>query len=337
MKKGVVIGMLVLLCLSACAGKEDRESQALLGRAAGLDEEAVLLTVDGREVPAWRYLYWLAFTCDQVRDRYEEARLNLDWKIPVTGGSLGDYAKDQALADTVLYATVENWAETYGCVLTEADRASLSERWEEQAAAHGGEELYLAELESFGLNRVRAETLEGVGVLYGKLFQLYGETENPAMAALREKLDCLTVDRILVAAGEDREEARRRAEALFSRLNDGGADQEAVFSALAAEGDDPAGPRTLLPGGKTLDPILEEAAAALEEGQCSGILESAEGFSILRRLPPEPDRLEGGGFDWLLQQAAEDSLVSLSDSYARVDTAAFHQALRTLRAEGAAP
>lgn len=335
MKKRIVCCAVCLLCLCGCGGERETPRPALLGQASGLDEEAVLLTVDGREVPAWRYLYWLAFTCDQVRARYEDAGLTLDWKIPVTGGTLGDYAKDQALADTALYAVVENWAETYGVVLTEED--GLTARWEDQAKAHGGEEAYLAELAALGLDRERAEALETVGLLYGKLFRLYKEADSP-LAALEKDLETMTVDRILISAGdgeEGRETARQRAAEFFARLN-GAEDQAAAFSALAAEGDDSAGPRTFLPGDGTLDPVLEEAAAALEEGQCTGILESEEGFSILRRLPPEAGAPVPAGerFDRLLQQAAEESLVRTAAEYDRLDTAAFDQALRTLRAEG---
>ena len=53
-----------------------------------------------------------------------------------------------------------------------------------------------------------------------------------------------------------------------------------------------------------LDPELEEAAAALEEGQCSGILETEAGFSILRRLSDDSQELAGAWFDVQLQNAA---------------------------------
>ena len=109
-KRMAALALALCLGLSGCALKKEEEA-SLLGRAAELGEEMILLTVDGREVPAWRYLYWLAFTCDQIREKYKDSGLSLDWETPVSGGSLADYAKDQALANTALYATVENWAE----------------------------------------------------------------------------------------------------------------------------------------------------------------------------------------------------------------------------------
>nr|WP_326186049.1 peptidylprolyl isomerase [uncultured Oscillibacter sp.] len=341
MKKRVTaLALLLCLTLTACGGEDSRGQATVLGRAADMREDAVLLTVDGREVPAWRYLYWLAYTCDRVRERYQESGLALDWSTPVSGGTLADYARDQALADTALYATVENWAERYGCALTEEDRAALSASWAEQAAAHGGEDGYLAELAELGLDRRRAEELAGVGVLYGKLYTLYLDEDSPlapdapALAAFAEEAGLLTVDRILVAAGGDREAARQKAAELFAQLN-GAADQGAAFAALAAAGDDPAGPRTFLPGDGTLDSSLEAAAMALAEGQCSGILESEEGFSILRRLAADADALADGYFDHLLQSAAESALVETTEAYDALDAAAFDAALRTARESAA--
>ena len=324
-KRMAALGLALCLGLSGCAVKGEEKNASLLGRAAELGEELVLLTVDGREVPAWRYLYWLAFTCDQVREKYKDAGLSLDWETPVPGGTLADYAKDQALANTALYATVENWAEQYGCALSERERAALAETWEEQSAARGGEEAYLKELAALGLDRLRSEELSEVGMLYAKLYDLC-LTEGSELSGLLDAADTLTVDRIFIQAGEDREAAREKAASVFSQLN-GAEDPSAAFPALAAEGDDAAGPRPLLPG--TLPPSLEEAAKALEEGQFSGILESEEGFSILRRLTSEGTA--GETFDQLLQAAAGEALVRTAPAYDRLDAAAFDAALASLR------
>lgn len=340
MKKRVTaLALLLCLTLTACGGEKDSQGQAsFLGGAADLQEDAVLLKVDGREVPAWRYLYWLAYTCDRIRERYQKAGTTLDWATPVTGGTLADYAKDQALADTALYATVENWAEQYGCVLTEEDQKTLAASWEEQAEARGGEDAYLAALAKMGLDRTRAAELEGVGLLYGKLYALYQETgsalapDQEELAAFAAETDSLTVDRILISAGEDREAARQRAAEIFSRLNSA-ADQAAEFAALAAAGDDPAGPRTLLPGDSALPDSLLDAAAELAEGQCSGILESDEGFSILRRLPADQTALRDSYFDHLLQAAAEQAVVETEPAYGTLNAAAFYQRLEDIRTQ----
>lgn len=339
-KRMTALALLLCLTLTACGGRKDGQGQtSFLGNAANLPEGMVLLTVDGREVPAWRYLYWLAYTCDRIGERYETADLKLDWETPLGGGTLADYARDQALADTVLYAAVENWAEEYGCTLDDADLAALKEDWEERAAEHGGEAAYQKKLTDLGLDRERAEELAGVGRMYAKLYTLYG-TEGSALAPSPEDLqafaasqDTLTVDRILFRGGTDREAARQRAAEAFSRLN-AAADQAEEFAVLAAEGDDTAGVRTLHLGDGTLDPVLEEAATSLAEGQCSGILESDEGFSILMRLPTDSATVDADYFDHLLQTAAENAVVEVTEPYGKLDPAAFYGALQTERTAG---
>lgn len=326
MKKTAAV-LLMCLCLTACAA--DAEPGGILGQASGLDEEETLLTVDGREVPAWRYLYWLAYTCDRVAGRYRDAGVVLDWRAPLEGGTLADYAKDQALADTALYATVENWAEKYGCQLSDEERQA--------AAEHGEEPEYLDKLGKMGLNQTRALELENVGKLYAKLCALANQPGS-ALAPTEEALSAfaaedgrMSVDRILVAAGDDREAAREKAAELFAQLN-GAEDQRAVFDTLAKAGDDTAGPRTVLPGDGQLSQELEEAAQALSVGQCSGILESDEGFSILRRLAPETKDLADDYFDERLQEAASEARVVLTENYDGLDTESFYTALEALRA-----
>ena len=66
-------------------------------------------------------------------------------------------------------------------------------------------------------------------------------------------------------------------------------------------------------------------------GQCSGILESDEGFSILRRLAPETAGLAEDYFDSCLQGAAADARTTLSEAYEQLDAASFYRKLETLR------
>ena len=53
-KRIAAVVLVLCLSLSGCALKKEEEDATLLGRAAKLGEELALLTVDGREVPAWR-------------------------------------------------------------------------------------------------------------------------------------------------------------------------------------------------------------------------------------------------------------------------------------------
>jgi len=338
MKKGmIVLTLLLCLTLSACGGEKEAEQgqQSFLGKTIGLAEDAVLLKVDGREVAAWQYLYWLNRGWETVCRQYGAGDAGVDWETPVEGGTLAGYVKQQALENTILYATVEDWAEKYDCTLTEAEKRELAAEWDTQAAERGGEAIYLAELAKQGLDRTRAEALSAVGVQYGKLLRFCRTEGSPlcpddaALAAYADAVGVLTVDRILIAGGEDREAARQKAAEVFSTLNNA-PDQAAAFDALAKEGDDPAGARTVTRGGGMLPAALEEAAAALAVGQFSGILESEEGFSILKRLPPVREELLDRYFDALLLSAAAEAFVAQTQEYAELDVVDFDIGRRAL-------
>lgn len=331
-----IMGLALLLCLvlSSCGSLDGGGQASLLAQAACWDDTQTLLVIGGREVPGWRYLYWLCGACDRVREEYALSGADLDWQAAVGSGTLADEVKEQALRDTALYTQVELWAEQYGYTLTQEDQASLEQEWQEQTA--GGEEAALRQLESQGLNRERAEELASVGLLYAGLYRMC-QTEGSPLAPTQEELSTfaaqqgiVTVDRIFYPAGEDPDAARTRAAEAFSALN-GAADQAEVFTALAAAAGDPAGPRTITVGDGTLDPELEEAAAALEEGQCSGILETDEGVSILRRLPTDSQELAGAWFDVQLQNAAADVSVETGERYDQLNPAEFDAALERLR------
>ena len=310
MKKATAaLALILCLFLSGC-GKKEMDAGSLLGQAAGLDDEAPLLTVDGREIPAWKYLYWLAVDCGQLEERYEASGTTLDWSVPLADGStLEDLVKVDALADTVLYASVDSWAETYGCTLT-------------------GEELDNLPKRSYpGLTAEQGQVLAETGRKYAKLYALYETPGSPLAPAVGElelfqqTSGLLAAERLLVPAGDDREAARQRAAALFARLNTA-EDQASAFDALLTETGGGPLPEEEWTG------VLRDAASALKPGQISGIIETGAGFSILRRLPAEGAALREAYFDSLLQDAAADSDIQFTNAYISLRPAAFWGAVQ---------
>jgi hypothetical protein len=308
------LSLLLCLLLTACSRNvpDQKKAESALEKASGLEETAVLMTVNGQDVPAWRYLYWLVWTCDQLQQCHAESGAALDWDAPVSGGTLAQYAKEQALADTALYAVVEQLAQEAGY-------------------APAGEQETDAALPELGFSPEQLVQLEAVGQMYGWLYEQYCEGRGP-LVPTEEELEAyeasgafVTLDRILISAGEDREAARHRAAEWFSRLNSAD-DQAAVFSALAAEGGDRQGPRTLRRDDGTLPAELLAAAQDLQPDQCSGILETQEGFSILRRMETPPDALRELYFDDALLSLAETAEIAAAPAYGALDPAAFYQA-----------
>ena len=309
MKKLICLGGVLVLMLTAC-GKQEGPAAS----SEDASEEEILLTIDGREVPDWRYFCWLDRAVKTMAERYDAAGLTPAW-----GGEAGQEAKAQALSDTALYAAVESMAAQYGVTLTEEERAALdASPWASLPAEQAAE-------------------LTAVGGLYGKLCVLAG-TEGSALAPSAEALSAfageagyMTVERILVPAGEG---AADRAAELFAQVNGGG---EEAFTAAKAQSADTGGPRTFLPGEGTFDPALEEAAAALEPGQLSGILESAEGYSILRRLETDTAGLVIPWRDDQLRQAAKTAGIEAAVRYETLDMAAYAADLLGVATEKTTP
>lgn len=292
--------LMFLLCaaavlLTGCGAKDDAPETAELP-----EDEEILLTVNGREVPAWRYLCWLERACSTAAAQYEATGQEVDFS-----GEAGAALKSQALFDTALYAAVEDMAAQYGVTLTEEERTALdTSPWSALPAARQAE-------------------LTAVGGLYAKLCTLV-QQEGSALAPSEEALDafveeqnCITLDRILIPAGEG---AADKAAEIYAQLNGGG--QEA-FDAAKAQSADTAGKRTFLMGDGTVSLALESAAAVLENGQLSGILETGEGYSILLRLPTDMTDIAVPWLDDQLQTAAEGAAVQTTERYDALDVSAF--------------
>lgn len=293
MKRMILLCAALAALLSGCAFFE----QPPVPAESASETEEPFLTIAGREIPSWRYFCWLDRSMTAMAARYEAVDLAPDW-----AGQAGEEVERQALGDTALYAAVEALAEEYALTLTA----------EEQAALDTAPWANLPEEQ-------RAE-LAAVGALYAKLCALVQRPESPLapaaeeLAAFAEEAGYLTLERILIPAGEG---ASDRAAEVFARVNGGG---EEAFSQEKTEG-----PVTFRMGEGAFDAALEEAAAALEPGQVSGILESPEGFSILRRGETDTAALALPWLDETLLTWAEEAEILRSAAYEAVDLGAYAQ------------
>ena len=331
--KRMLVFLLLLLCLTACG--ETTAPENPVEEAGGLEGDAVLLTVDGREVTAGTYLYWLGTICREVRTVYEEAGEAVDWSAPADDGTLGDYVKERALASAALYATVENWAERYGCEITEEIESAIAEDWEEKELAHGGKQAYLAYLAGQGLDRKRAEHLTKTHYLYVQLSEL-AVAEDSALwategelAAYFEEQDYVTAD-VLTFSGED---AAQRAAEVFSRLN-GSGDVAAEFATVKQErGGDGGWPRSFRTSDAEVPFGISVVAAGLEPGQLSGIVDVGEGYAIVLRLADDASGLRQELLDHKLQTAAETAEILVTQAYEALETERFWQELEKKNAK----
>lgn len=140
MRRALAAAGAAVLLLSGCAAEREPPS-GLYYEATGVAPDAALLTVNGREVPASRYFYWLAADCGYLA---QQAGGEPDWSADAGGLTLDSYVKDQALSAAVFCAVIEEQAQLCGCVLTAADLAAMDRDWAAQVRDAGGEDAYLA-------------------------------------------------------------------------------------------------------------------------------------------------------------------------------------------------
>ena len=340
--------ILLLLCLTACGSGTGTAGEGLYYEASGIPADAVLLTVDGREVPARRYFYWLTYNCDYLSETCAAGGQTLDWSGNRDGQTLAEYVGEQALRTAVLYATIENWAETYDCGITRQDREDMDREWETLCHQYGGQDQCLTELAWMGLTREDADAFTMDYYRYSHLYALAATPDSrlypdqEAVKAFGEAGDYRTVDRILISTdGIDEEnpaalaERRERADMVLTKLS-GSTDPEGYFSTLAGMYSD--APReeapegvTFSPGDGRLDPASEQAAQALETGQWSGVTEVPGGLAIFLRRPLDLQAVAADYFDARLQQAASEAEVVPSRQYGDIDPADFYQKLTAAR------
>lgn len=323
-----------ILVLSGCGAPQLRR-EGLFYQAAGISPDQILLTVDGREVPAWRYLYWLTSVCDQLQAACTAAGRALDWQETLSGESLEAYARRQALESAALYAVVENWALDRSVTLTEADRAELEADYEAQCLRYGGETAYLAALEQMGLGREEAMALSEDAWRYRRLQDLSlqsgsdlyaGPAELEAFAA---EETCLAAQVIRVDAGDT---AAQEAQDLFTRLNTAD-DGAALFAQLAGDAGNLGSFRA---GDGTLSREEEDALLALQPGQWSGVVETQTGLSLVLRLAPDEAALRQALLDRQLLEAVENARIQTEKTLEELPVAAFYDALARAREAAAA-
>jgi hypothetical protein len=341
---------LLAVSLTGC-GKSGETKAGLYYDTTGISPDAVLLSVDGWDVTAQRYLYWLTYNCDYISGYYQQAGKTVDWGESHNGQTLAEYVMQQALNTSALYAEIESWAKQYGCEISEEDLSGIENEWEAACQQAGGEDAYLAQLAYMGIDKGTAELTSADYYLYDHLYELYNDESSelhPTQAALdqyTQEQGFLTVDEIWVSTADvadgdttAMQEKRERAEMILGKLN-GSSDPMEYFETLAGtytdetNRDDYPNGFTFAPGSGVMPEAFETAAKALAENTWSDVIETEQGFYIILRKPLDTDTVSSDYFDKLLKDAANSAEITYSDAYQTLDVADFYQKLTDARTD----
>ena len=133
-------GALALALLSGCTGKPAGDDLAYL--TTGIQRDSALLTVNGKAVPAEKYLFWLSNAVETMR--YYGLTDESDWNAPTSDGTttIAGGMKADALQTTLLYEVITQKAAELGATLSEEEEARIQTDMAENTAALGGEEAF---------------------------------------------------------------------------------------------------------------------------------------------------------------------------------------------------
>lgn len=356
-------GALLAGAMAGCGAAEPQPTPAaydIAYQATGLSRDTVLFTVDGREVTADQYLYWLLTSISTAKSAGYLAD-DEAWEEEIEGQPTADYLKDQALEISKLYAAVANHADEAGIVVTEEQRAEAEEQLDQMGAMY---EAYYGLTTQEWLDQ-QCISREGYLGLNDAYYLVTGLEESlkesgeldPTDEDLQNMIDSegiYSCKHILLAfpthedgsdpTDEEKAATKAEADALYAEIT-AAADPAAAFeTAMNEQSDDgrdettgelykPEG-YTFLSTGAMVDgtgSLVTEfvtAGTALEVGQISQPVETSYGYHILLRQDADNEETRTAYADYamnqLLDQWTADAKVETTDAYKNLDPKSFY-------------
>lgn len=286
-------------------------TQDALKFAAGLSGDDVLLTVDGEDVNAELFLYWLFWDCYYFEYYY--------YYYGITVADFADMLLEDAVDMALYYILLHRRAVELGCVLTDEQRAEL-----ESYKTGENEETYEQYRAAFGLSVESMDFIDALDYYYDNLLNalpMPTEDELNGYVYQVKHILLMTIDDSGEALPDDEIAAQRAlAEDILAQLQAvEGEERQSLFDELmnqySEDGRDENGDLyapdgyTSVPGEMVTE--FEEASLALPIGGLSGIVESTYGFHIILR--GEVDSIEDYADDCRAYQLDQE-LDALADA-----------------------
>ena len=317
-----LMALIMLVTLLAGCGQQAEDPQTQLEtptlttsgifyELTGVSPETTVMTVSGTEVSAEEYLYWVSYLCASVEynilsyNAYygmytdlvnEDDTLNWDGEFQ-DGQTLAEYIIEEAENTIKFYTAIEVMAEKYNCGLDTEDLTSLASDLNAAMEELGGQEAFDAYLAKLGICQDTFQDLASSKYLFDNLLllvleegtDLYLSPENyNKYASYADHILLMTIDTTSGKPLPAEELATRKQtiEDLLAQLQ-ASDDMLTLFDQLADQYSEDTG-RAEYPDGYVFTPgtmveSFEDAVAALEPGQISGVVESDYGYHIILR------------------------------------------------------
>lgn len=340
----------------------------------GVSPETTVMTVSGVGISAEEYLYWVSYLCASIEyniisyNAYygmyaelvnEDGTLNWNGEFQ-DGMTLAEYILEEAESTIKFYTAIELMAQKYNCGLDSADLAAIATDLNGAIEELGSQEAFEAYLKKLGICQDTFQDLASSQYLFDNLLllvleegtDLYLAPENyNKYATYADHILLMTIDAASGKPMSPEEMAAKKAtiEDLLAQLQASG-DMLTLFDSLADQYSEDTG-RATNPDGYVFTPgtmvaSFEDAAAALEPGQISGIVESDYGYHIILRkdlleaLEADPEQrvsLAETHLTTLLTILSGEATVEKTNHFKDLDVAEFYAAYEEKVTELSAP
>lgn len=364
MKKASLAACLVAaLLLSGCTpktpGAPATGEHDIVQEVLGIPGDTTLLTIDGVDVPAGRYLFWLVNSIETEK-YYGGLETDEDWIQQVNGMTMRDALKADALQALILYQTVENHAAQRGVTASQEDLDELDAQLQSLEEQAGGAEYFQNRMDSVCISKEDFRAINLVPYLdeaLSRQMEEQGELEvsEEDLDGIIEENGLYGAKHILIStrrtnadgtgyeefSDEEKAQALQKAQDLRRQLKDAGDDLELFDKLMNEHSEDGRNEDGTLamPDGYTLVyagqmvPEFEEGAMALQVGEISEPIESQFGYHIILRLPLDREELRerfGGEYklNTILQGWMDDAIVTTTSIYDELDPKVFYDTLQ---------
>ena len=331
----ILIGGVIML--------EQKNAKSLYQNASGVETSAVVMSVNGQEVSAEEYLYWLSYYCDYYKEYMEYMGVS-DWNTELSEGfTAGDYiaqqAEMQAVSMVTQYAVIDGWAQESGLALTEEDLADIEAQRAASIEQLGGEEGYQQWLQSLGVSDAFIERSLTHSYLINHLSEAYC-TEGSAVYPDEESLNAYIDEHEYFGASilfVDTCEMDKKAKAAALKDMKGyvtklrkAKDQDATFADIAEKlGSEP---EAVTFTAEEMEEAFITGLKKVKIGSVSEVITTEEGYYVaIRRQPELTGILQGMLNNEFADRCANAEVVYNDEVYGSINTLAFYKKLLVAR------
>lgn len=316
---------------------------SLYKRTAGVEPTDIVMTVDGQDVSAEDYLYWLSYYCDYYSEYLNYMDVS-NWDTPLSeGGTVGEYIAQQSemQAQSILtqYAVIDNWANEIGITLTEDDMADIQAQRADSIAQLGSEEAYLQWLDTLGISDEFITRSLAHSYLTNHLYDTYcdaNSTLHPDKKTLKDYTDAkeYLAASILFVDTTEMDDAEKSAVLKtmkgYAATLQKSKDIDKTFGEIAAELGAEDTITTFTP-----DEVEEKVTIGVKRlymNTASNVITTDSGYYVLVRRFPGEDRIIRDMLNEEFAQRCANAQISYNDEiYSTIDTLSFYKNLLETR------